>query len=371
MDVCYVENASFFGDLSILARTISKVLCRSGISQEGHATMPEFMGSKNSQPIKVLLTCAGRRTSLLKSFQAAAHPRGWEVLVADMDPLAPTIYLADGAFQVPPVQSKSYLPTLLELVAAQNVRLIVPTIDTELTLFAKHHADFRRLGATPLISDLSFVETCEDKWKTVLAFTDQGIDVPHSWLPDNAPDSLPDRLFLKPRNGSASSHIYSTRPGELAFLLPRVPNPIIQEYLEGEEVTIDAFLDLEGQPIHYVPRTRIRTLGGESIQGVTLDIPELNSWIAHILQVCGNLGARGPITLQAFRTPRGPVLTEINPRFGGGFPLAHAAGGRYPEWTLAIIEGQHPIPCLGNYRRGLYMTRAYTETFTETLPWQQ
>jgi len=80
------------------------------------------------------------------------------------------------------------------------------------------------------------------------------------------------------------------------------------------------------------------------------------------------MGARGPITIQAFLTGRGPVLTGINPRFGGGFPLALAAGGDYPAWILALLRGEPVPPRLGQYRRGLFITRPFTEMFLEALP---
>jgi len=44
-DVWYVENMSLRTDLAILYRTLTRVLDQRGISAEGHATMPEFMGS--------------------------------------------------------------------------------------------------------------------------------------------------------------------------------------------------------------------------------------------------------------------------------------------------------------------------------------
>lgn len=45
LDVWYVDNMSFWLDLKILAMTVLKVLSREGVSQRGHATMSEFMGS--------------------------------------------------------------------------------------------------------------------------------------------------------------------------------------------------------------------------------------------------------------------------------------------------------------------------------------
>ena len=196
------------------------------------------------------------------------------------------------------------------------------------------------------------------------------MDTALSWLPDhyNA-DELPEHLFVKPRDGSASRDIYSVPTGELERYLPRVPNAIIQEELSGPEITIDALLDLSGKPLHYVPRRRIRTLAGESIQGVTLPDDDLRDWLIHVLHTISDLGARGAVTLQAFLSERGPVLTEVNPRFGGGFPLAYAAGGKYPDWLMAMLRGEEVPERFGEYQVGLYMTRYNTEYFTAEPLW--
>lgn len=321
-------------------------------------------------PLNILVTSAGRRTTLVLAFQKAARAFGYKTLVADLDPLAPACALADGAFRVPRVTAPDYIPALLRLCREQEVGVIIPTIDTELPVLARELETFRAAGVLVALSTPGFVAICGDKWKTATAFQAEQIDVPASWLPDALPADLPELVFVKPRDGSASQHAYPCDREQLGRMLPLVPNAIVQERLEGPEVTIDAFLAFDGRPLHFVPRERIRTLGGESIQGITLDRPELDGWLEQVLQACSRLGARGPVTLQAFLTRRGPVLSEINPRFGGGFPLALAAGGDYPAWILAHLRGEPLEPKLGQYRRGLYMTRYYSEIFLETLPWQ-
>jgi carbamoyl-phosphate synthase large subunit len=101
------------------------------------------------------------------------------------------------------------------------------------------------------------------------------------------------------------------------------------------------------------------------VQGVTIRDDDLSSWIEKLLEVCAKSGAKGPLTIQAFLTSNGPVLTEINARFGGGFPLANAAGADYPRWLLQEVLGQHIEPRMGDYREGLYMTRYAVEVFLE------
>jgi carbamoyl-phosphate synthase large subunit len=168
---------------------------------------------------------------------------------------------------------------------------------------------------------------------------------------------------------------YTNREG-VKGLLPLVPQPVIQECLKGPEITVDALISSGGKVVHYVPRRRIRTLAGESIQGVTIDDHDLRSWLIDVLNT-RNLhlnavsagGGRGPVTLQAFITDTGPVLTEVNPRFGGGYPLSHAAGGRYTDWIVADLEGRPIQVELGSYVRGLHMSRFHVEHFAAGPLW--
>ncbi|MFC7725884.1 ATP-grasp domain-containing protein [Nocardioides sp. GCM10028917] len=318
----------------------------------------------------VLVTCAGRRVSLVRAFVEAAHERGLKVLAADPDPLAPALVDVDFAVRVPSLADPGYLPALLDTVREHDVSLVVPTIDTELPLLARHSRELADAGATALVSNTAFVHVCGDKALTGEAFAAHGVDVPRSWLPeDGVPDDLPDNLVVKPRNGSSSKDVHMIRRDQVLQTVAVVPQPIIQERLTGPEVTVDALLDLEGRPVHYVPRTRLKTLGGESIQGVTLPHDELGPWIENVLAACSELGARGPVTLQFFRTDRGPVLIEVNPRFGGGFPLTLAAGGDYPAWLLDELAGATTARRFGDYRAGLYMTRYMVEHFTDALRW--
>lgn len=322
------------------------------------------------EAMNVLITSAGRRVSLLQAFARAAGPRGGKVFAGDASGLAPALYLADGAFHLPSVTDERYVPQLLELVRKHRLGLIVPTIDPELEVLAEHAAVFAEAGCTALVSSPSFVELSGDKWLTHEAFAAHGVAVPQSWTAEEAVDAaLPPELFLKPRDGSASRDTYHATPETLQTVLTRVENAIVQEKLSGPEITIDALLDFDGTPLHYVPRIRLRTMAGESIQGVTIAADEIRDWLEGLLEVAAQLGAHGPITLQAFLTPRGPVLIEVNPRFGGGFPLAYAAGGHYPEWLLALLHGERVEPRLGKYQKGLYMTRYNVEHFTTEPLW--
>lgn len=320
--------------------------------------------------MNALLTCAGRRVSLLKEFARAVHKRNGIIAAADVDALAPTVLLADVAVRMPPLHDTDYIAHLEEIVTELQIHLIVPTIDIELLLLASNRDRLSRLGCTTLVSAGSLITILRDKYATARLFAENGISVPSSWIPETIDmEVLPKRVIVKPRDGSASKHIYRIDKTQLDAILPMVPNPMVQEIIEGPEITIDGLLDLEGCCVHYVPRLRAKVLAGESVESVTLDDTDMEEWLLAVFEVLGRMGGMGPITIQAFLTGNGPVLSEVNPRFGGGVLLAFAAGGHYPEWILQMLEGKPTPSRIGDYKKGLWMTRHHVEIFTEQPPW--
>lgn len=353
--------------------------------------------------MNVMITSAGRRVTLLQKFVEACGRRGGTVTAGDLSSLAPALYLASGGqIQLPPVRDAGYMNTLLDVAKKHKLSAIVPTLDPELPVMSPYREEFAKAGCALLVSETGFNVITGDKWLTTTRFAARGIDTPRSWLPgqlgldslvvagamplqmwerevepgtaeqEERLAALPETLYIKPRDGSASQNVYRIGRDQLSEYAKRVPNAIIQEELEGEEITIDAFLSPEGQPLHYVPRKRLRTLAGESITGVTIgndDVPGIEQWCEEVVRVCGELGARWAITLQGFATERGMVLTEINARFGGGAPLAFAAGGDYPELAVRLLAGETVAPALGQYKRGLYFMRYMTEVFTDKPAW--
>lgn len=314
--------------------------------------------------MRVLISSAGRRTSLVAAFRKAVSDLGGMVIATDVDPLAPALLMADRAQVVPRLGDHSFQSRFLDICTTLEVDLVVPTIDTELPLLASMASNLAEAGTTVLVSDAGLIEITADKRKTEKVFGDHGIRTPRSWGPgEYSPGELPERLFVKPLRGSSSMHTYSIDSGSLDAFLAVVPDPIIQEHIDAPELTVDALLDLEGNVIHFVPRVRLKTVGGESVQGVTMPDEPIRSWLLKVLEVVSIHGGRGPITIQLFLTEGEPTLVEVNPRFGGGFPLTARAGGDYPGWIVRMLGGEKLEPRLGEYEKGLFMSRALFETF--------
>lgn len=314
--------------------------------------------------MNVLVSSAGRRTSLVAAFLEACEGSG-KVVATDADPLAPALMVADAGQVVPRLSASGWLEEMLRVCEVHEISLIVPTIDTELSLLAEHRDAFLDAGTTPLVASAELIDVVASKRRTEHVFGQAGLLTPRSWTVESPPARSDIEMFVKPDQGSASAHTFRADSASLAALLPLVPDPIIQERVDAVELTVDALLDRGGNPIHLVPRIRLKTVGGESVQGVTLPDEPIRDWLLKALSVVADLGGWGPMTIQLFLTSPQPTLIEVNPRFGGGFPLAYEAGALYPQWILQMMAGEELSPRIGDYRKGLFMTRALTERFTD------
>ena len=302
----------------------------------------------------VLFTCAGQRVDIVDAFNRA----GATTIAADVNALAPALYGAHHHVLVPRVDDDAYIPALRELVQRHDVKLIVPLTDLDQVVLAEARGE---LGTLVLLPDAEIVERLGDKYLAHVLFEERGIDSPPTWLPNGVPGDAPFPLLVKARLGFGSRHIYRAEDrAQLGFFLGYTPvESIVQACLAGEEFSIDVFCDLGGRCLNAIPRTMIESKGGESIKGMTIRDERL---IELARDVAEKLKLVGPANIQCFREADGThYVTDINARFGGGFPLPLAAGGRYPELALALARGEQPEPRLGDFREGIVMTRFFSD----------
>lgn len=283
----------------------------------------------------LLLLSAGRRVELAQSFQAEVRARGLDsrVLATDLKPhLSAACQVADAAIAAPRVTEPGYIDFLLDTCKAQGVRLVVPTIDTELLLLAAHREAFTAEGIHLIVSDESLVRACRDKRKTAALFGELGIDTPQIY--ERSAIAYP--CFAKPYDGSCSVGAMMVEHADMvsdAMLADE--RMMFMELIDSShpEFTVDAYYDRSGSLACMVPRERIEVRGGEVSKGAT----RRHFVYEYLLPKMRALkGARGCITLQLFakkETNRFAAL-EINPRFGGGYPLSYSAGANYPGWLI-------------------------------------
>lgn len=307
----------------------------------------------------ILLSSAGRRVELLQSVQQAAcnllGPSS-RVIATDLNPhRSAACALADAAYAVPRVTDPAFSEVLLQLCVDQGVGLVIPTIDTELALLAREQARFAAAGVQLVISAMDLVAACRNKRRTAELFAQIGLPSPA--LLD--PQSLHYPCFLKPVDGSCSQGVRVIPAADyLAAAELGDSRNIFQELIptSWQEYTVDAWYGLDGRLLAMVPRQRLETRGGEISKGITRRdevIPLLRPCLERIK------GARGCLTVQVFASPERDQLlgVEINPRFGGGYPLSHAAGAAFPELLIREwLLGERPDPN-DNWQADLLMLR--------------
>lgn len=295
------------------------------------------------EEINVLITSCGRRVELVNEFKKARDKTGLKgkVITCDISNTAPAMKFADISVIVPRLNDSRYLEKLIEIIKVNNVKLVVPTIDTELQLLADNKEKIENeTGAKVLISDSEVINICDNKINSYKYFINNGFSAPRIITDSDIEVGnyiLP--LFIKPKNGSSSINAYKiATTKELEFFRNYIEEPIIQEFVEGIEYTVDAFIGFDGSIISIVPRKRLQVRGGEILKGeIDLNLDIINN----VEKLIKKLKPIGHITLQGFLCKNGEFkYIEINPRFGGGAPMSIKAGANSCEWLYLLLTGK-------------------------------
>ncbi|MGH2747957.1 MAG: ATP-grasp domain-containing protein [Actinomycetota bacterium] len=321
-----------------------------------------------TEQFNVLISSAGRRVALLDIFRKTLRSMGFagKVMAADMSPLSSAFHRADEAVLVPSCTDPMFVETMLEVCRKRAVRLLIPTLDPELPVYAANRQRFAQIGTTVAISSSEVVSIAYDKGLT------------HSWLVEHGfptirqseaevlrrNDGWSFPLLVKPRTGSSSIGVSIVRDRAELEVATRDGDFVVQTIAEGHEYTIDVMADGLGRCLCAVPRRRLEVRTGEVSKGMTLRSEKL---IELGFGICDALpGAYGSLNIQVFSDPDTDRMNviEINPRFSGGFPLSWQAGARYPQWLIEEILGRKSAAGPDGWQDGLVMLRWDEAVFT-------
>ncbi len=308
----------------------------------------------------ILITSAGRRVSLVRFFQKELKSVFAEakVFTTDANPdYASACRISDGYFKMQRVTEPNYIDDLLQLAIKNDVKIIVPTIDTELLILSKNIEVFKSKGIEVVISDYEIMKIFRDKRLTHQFFEKYGINCAKEYSKENY--QLP--IYIKPYDGSRSVDNFIIKTQEqLTDYHFQNEKLMFLEYLDHKkhtEFTIDLYYDKNSDLKCFVPRQRIEVRDGEVNKAVTKDaffIPEIWKKMQHID------GFRGCITFQVFVNLETQQIfgIEINPRFGGGYPLSYLAKANFPKWIIQeyMLENQG-VEVFNDWEKNLMMLR--------------
>jgi carbamoyl-phosphate synthase large subunit len=312
--------------------------------------------------LRVLITGAGTVTcqSVIKGLRQQSELQ-IHITTVDANPMSAGRYLGDSFHIVPLASDPGFLNALLEIAKRESIGLLVPIIDYEFQKIAENREKFEGWGCRVAISSPETIATCNEKDRTYRFFMEQGVPTPATWLPPRLPgrEEIPFPIFVKPRMGRASIDVHKIGTlAEFDFMKGRVEDPIYQEFVAGEEYTIDTLSDFSRRVIGVVPRQRVEMKVGISYKGITVRDAEMIRLGKFIAEKAGIIGHAN---IQCFKTPQGLKFFEINPRFSGTLPLTIAAGLNSPLLLAKLALGEEVQRAVDEFEEGLVMLRFWDE----------
>ena len=308
----------------------------------------------------ILITSIGRRVSLAKFFKnelKSIFPDA-KVYGSDMNPeLSAACRVADGSFTMPKASDNNYITLLIEKCTNLGISLIIPTIDPSLLPLSQHKELLKKNGITVVVPDEDFVAKCRDKRMIHDFFESKGVNVAEEYCKNTF--QLP--LYIKPYDGSSSiDNFVIKNKDELTEYHYENKKLLFLEYLDHDlydEFTCDLYYTKNGHLRCAVPRQRLYVRAGEVNKGIT----KKNELVPFIKKQLGHLvGIRGCLTVQFFmhKETKDIYGIEVNPRFGGGYPLTHNAGANYVKWILQeYLLGEELTGYFDDWKEDLLMLR--------------
>lgn len=332
--------------------------------------MVKTMGNKT---INILVLSVGTRNKIIRYFKRAMANKTGErigkVIATDMSPLAPALYEADKYYIVPKITDETYLDKIIDICKKERVKGVLSLIDPELSILARNKDRFESIGVTLIGSDFYPCELSLDKMKMYHWLRDHGYqtaksyDEKHAFIKDLELENISFPVFVKPIRGSASIKI--NKVDDLKTLNVFFDNSkrwLIQEYLYGQEIGADVYVDLiTGETVSIFTKKKLLMRAGETDKSVSFKDDKLFALIKRFVE---EVGYRGPVDIDIFQVNGKYYISEVNPRFGGGYPHAYECGCDFMKFIIKNLKGKINDDCIGGYDEHIYMMK-YSEVMIQ------
>ena len=311
--------------------------------------------------MNILITSAGTRNKVVQYFKREFKELG-KVVATDMSDLAPAIYEADKFYIVPRITDPTYIDSLLDICKKENIDCLLVLIDPELSLISENREKFIEIGVTPIISDYNQVELAFDKYEMYKYLSTNRYKCAKSYIDKNEfykdleKGNIDFPVFVKPYKGSASININKVNSIEEIETLFDVYNDLlIQEFLDGQEIGADVYIDpISNKVVSIFTKEKIKMRAGETDKARSFKDDKLFELIKELVE---KIGYKYMIDMDIFRVGDEYYISEINPRFGGGYPHAYESGVNFPKLIINSIKGIENKSKIGNYEEDIYMMK--------------
>lgn len=311
--------------------------------------------------MNILVLSAGTRNKIVQYFKRTLEGKG-TVIATDMSELAPAIYEADKYYIVPRMSEPGYLDKILSICEKEHIDGVLSLIDPELSLLAEHAEDFKSAGTTVIGSSYALCEMSLDKFQMYNWLVEHGYNCAKSYMDKEAfyadveAGKISYPVFVKPARGSASiaiSKVYDKETLELLFA--HDDGLMIQEFLDGQEIGADVYIDMVSHEVASIfTKKKLKMRAGETDKAVSFKDEKLFELVKRFVS---DAGYNGQIDIDIFDVNGAYYISEVNPRFGGGYPHAYESGADHMKLIANNLEGKANACVIGQYEDGTYMMK--------------
>lgn len=311
--------------------------------------------------MNILILAAGTRNKIVQYFKKTFSGFG-TVVAADASELAPALYDAEKYYIVPPITVPGYIDLVLDICVKEKIDGVLSLIDPELSLLAENEEKFLSVGTKVIGSNFELCETALDKYRMYHWLKQHGYKCAQSWIDKEAFYKAVDAgtvtypVFVKPAKGSASISISKAWDKETVDLLfAHEEGLMVQEFLNGQEIGADVYIDMiSGEVVSIFTKKKIKMRAGETDKAVSFKEPKLFNLIEKFVK---EAGYKGQIDIDIFDIAGKYYISEVNPRFGGGYPHAYECGCDHMKLILNNLRGIANQKSIGDYKEGIYMMK--------------
>ena len=311
--------------------------------------------------MNVLILSSGTRNKIVQYLKKTLEGKG-NVICTDMSNLAPSVYEADKFYIVPEMTAPGYLDVVLDICKKEKIDGVLSLIDPELSLLAENIEKFSAVGTTVIGSSYELCEMSLDKMQMYNWLTEHGYRCAKSYMDkesffaDVDAGRITYPVFVKPIRGSASisiSKVYDRETVELLF--SHTDGLMIQEFLNGQEIGAGVYIDMiSHEVVSIFTKKKLKMRAGETDKAVSFKDEKLFALIERFVE---EAGYTGQIDIDIFEVNGEYYISEVNPRFGGGYPHAFESGANHMKLIVNNLKGQANDCVIGQYDIGTYMMK--------------
>lgn len=290
--------------------------------------------------VNLLILSCGTRNLLVKYFCNCFD----SVVGTDCSRLAPALYECDAHYIVPEMNDETYLQVITNICKNEKINAILPLQEDELKLISENRNQFENIGVKVLASNISVIDLCRDKMAFYDFLCSNGLPTLKTWnnmddfTRDLSRNNVKFPVFVKPRFGMGSKNIGIVETlEELQCRCKNTSGLLIQEYCDGEEYGADVYCDMiSGDVIDISIKKKIRMRAGETDKAMTI---KDSKCVALIIRLVNELKPICEIDIDIFKKDEEYYISEVNPRFGGGYPHSYLSGMNVPMYIYSNING--------------------------------